>query len=96
MHLFVAISSPSCANYGLRRAALDNKSNVSKETVNTVKQDFYMDDVLKSTESVDEALTLLKELKAVCNDGGFKLTKWSLKQERRREVLREIAIEDHS
>ena len=26
VHLFGAVSSPSCANYGLRRVALDNKS----------------------------------------------------------------------
>ena len=63
------------------------------ETVNSVKQDFYMDDVLKSTESIDEATKLVKELKIVCNDGGFKLTKWS---SNRREVLQEVAIEHRS
>ena len=63
------------------------------EAVNTAKQDFYMDDVLKSTESIDEAIKLVKELKIVCNDGGFKLTKWS---SNRREVLQEVAIEHRS
>ena len=69
------------------------KLYVSKETVNTVKQDFYMDDVLKSTESGHEASTLVKGLKAVYNDGGFYLTQWS---SNRREALQELAIEHQS
>ena len=93
VHLFGAASSPSCANYGLKRAALDNKSNVSKEAVDTVNQNFYMDDVLKSTESVAEAIKLVTELKTVCSDGGFNLTKWSCN---RREVLEEIVTEHRS
>ena len=35
-----------------------------------------MDDLLKSLPSEEDAVTMVKNLIAVCNRGGFKLTKW--------------------
>lgn len=40
VHLFGAVSSPSCASYALRKTADDNKSDFSAETVEAVKQNF--------------------------------------------------------
>ena len=51
VHLFGATSSPSCANFALRRTAEDNQQEFSKEAVNSVKDNFYVDDCLKSVSS---------------------------------------------
>ncbi|XP_006811478.1 uncharacterized protein LOC102806687 [Saccoglossus kowalevskii] len=52
-----------------------------------------MDDGLKSVENVEQAIQLVKELKALCKEGGFNLTKWSSNE---REVLREIPLDDRA
>lgn len=44
--------------------------------VNTVLRNFYIDDCLKSVSSEEEAVQLCQNLKAVCQQGGFNLTKW--------------------
>jgi len=77
VHLFGATSSPSCANYSLRKTAEDNKQDFKPETSETIKRNFYVDDMLKSVKTPGEAITLTKELKAMLNRGGFNLTKWT-------------------
>ena len=52
VHLFSATSSPSCANFSLRWTAKDNQQEFSKDAVNSVKNNFYVDDSLKSVPSV--------------------------------------------
>ena len=48
VHLFGAVSSPSCANYALKETATDNKHKYEKEVIDTVNRDFCVDDLLKS------------------------------------------------
>ena len=54
VHLFGASSSPACANFCLKQAAIDQADVFSTEAVETVQQNFYMDDCLKSV-SLEEA-----------------------------------------
>ena len=61
--LFGAKCSPSCACFAFKRAALDQKSDFSEAAVNTVLKNFYVDDMLKSTATEQEAQELRKELK---------------------------------
>ena len=63
VHLFGAASSPSCANYGLRKTGSDNRSNASLEVAMTLNKNFYMDDCFKSVQSVNDAIKMVKELK---------------------------------
>lgn len=42
----------------------------------TIKHNFYLDDCLKSLPSEAEAITLVRDLTAVCQLGGFQLVKW--------------------
>lgn len=56
VHLFGATSSPSCANFCLRKTAEDWKGYFSEETVNTVLKNFYVDDCLTSVKSLKEAV----------------------------------------
>lgn len=76
VHLFGATSSPSCANYALRRTAQDNSVKSSPEAVDTVLNHFYIDDCLKSVKNAAQAISLYKDLKALCASGGFNLNKW--------------------
>lgn len=46
VHLFGATSSPSCANYALRKTAQDYKGLYNTEVINTVLKNFYVDDCL--------------------------------------------------
>ncbi|KAL4008773.1 hypothetical protein ACER0C_002625 [Sarotherodon galilaeus] len=76
VHLFGATSSPSCASYALRRCAEDNRDQFDSTAIETILQNFYVDDCLKSVGSEDEAVLLFHNLKAACQTGGFRLTKW--------------------
>ena len=60
VHLFGAVSSPSWANFALRRAADDNLQQFDSEAINTVKGNFYVDDCLKSVLGKEEALMILE------------------------------------
>jgi len=73
VHLFGAVSSTSCANVALKKTAIDNQANFSSEAVRTVKQNFYVDDSLKSIDSEEDAIHLSCKL---LKQGGFKLTMW--------------------
>ena len=76
VHVFGATSSPSCANYALKSTADDNKNQFDSEVVDTLRTNFYVDDCLRSTSTEDKAVTLAHELSAICEKGGFHLTKW--------------------
>ena len=76
VHLFGAVSSPACANYALQRTADDNEDNYGTEVAITLRRNFYVDEVLKSASTEDKAIDLVKDVKAVCRNGGFNLTKF--------------------
>ena len=75
VHCFGASSSPSCANFALRKCA-DDKEDCDPEVCKAVKQKFYVDDCLVSVETPEDAVKMAEELKDVCNLGGFRLTKF--------------------
>ena len=76
VHLFGATSSPSCANFALRKCAEDNKQLFNQKVFDTNMHSFYVDDCLASIASEDEAITLYQDLVKLCAKGGFHLTKW--------------------
>ena len=90
VHLFGATSSPSCANFALRKCAEDNKGQFSQEAMDKVLHSFYVDDCLVSVASEEKAVSLYHELIAICAKGGFRLTKWI---SNRRDVLTAIPEE---
>ncbi|XP_028411636.1 uncharacterized protein LOC114534738 [Dendronephthya gigantea] len=77
VHLFGGASSPSCANFALRRTAQDNKAEFDPETTETVERNFYVDDCLKSIPTDPEAVRLANQLRELLARGGFRLTKWT-------------------
>ena len=78
-HIFGATSSPSVAEYALRRTAKDNQSEYSPEAVDAVQRDFYVDDLLKSFPNSERAIEVCKQLQSILARGGFTLTKWMSK-----------------
>ncbi|XP_043191513.1 uncharacterized protein LOC122364821 [Amphibalanus amphitrite] len=92
VHLFGATSSPSCANFALHRTAADNDS-LSREASETIRNNFYVDDVLKSVKDEETAIKLMKDLKAMCALGGFNLTKFNSNSI---EVLQSVPKQDRS
>ncbi|XP_072168946.1 uncharacterized protein [Diadema setosum] len=76
VHLFGATSSPSCASYALRKTAEENQTDFDEEVVSTVRQNFYVDDCLKSVATKEEGQNLIQGLCKLLKKGGFRLTKW--------------------
>jgi hypothetical protein len=60
-HLFGATSSPSVANFCLRRTADDHGKEFDPSVVDTIQRNMYVDDMMKSLKQPDEAVTLVKE-----------------------------------
>ena len=77
VHLFGAVSSPSCSNFALLKTAEDNKGKVKEDVIYTVKKNFYVDDCLKSTPTTNNAITLAQDLRDLLTKGGFHLTQWT-------------------
>ncbi|XP_046341271.2 uncharacterized protein LOC124122193 [Haliotis rufescens] len=90
VHLFGGVWSPSCASYALRRTAEDNSATYEPKVVQTVLENFYVDDCLKSLMSEIETIEHVQNLCSLVSHGGFKLNKWISNS---REVLRSIPEE---
>ncbi|XP_066935322.1 uncharacterized protein [Clytia hemisphaerica] len=91
VHLQGAISSPSCANFALRKTADDNSEKYDPEVTSILKESFYVDDLLKSTTTEEKAKQLLWDTKALCNDGGFNLVQLGSTS---RAIIDTIPVED--
>lgn len=75
-HVFGGTSSPSCANYALRRTANDNKEHFDEFILNTIQRNFYVDDLLKSIPPTEDQRQFTNSIKELCSRGGFNLTKF--------------------
>ena len=93
VHLFGGTWSPSCCTYAMHRTVQDYEHQFSESACETVKRNFYVDDCLKSVDSVEEAVALASELKELLARGGFNLTKWTSNYA---AVLEEIPLSDRS
>lgn len=75
VHLFGAVSSPGCANYGLKYLA--NQNRLSHPVGSQfVAKDFYIDDGVTSTDTVVNAIRLAQEARDICTKGGLRLHKF--------------------
>lgn len=98
----MAVSSPSCACYALRKTEEDNKHKFPAELINTVTHNFYVDGLLKSLPTEEETVLMVKYLMAICKEGGFQLTKWTsdshqvlhaISEEHRSENMNELDLD---
>ena len=86
-HLFGASSSPSVANFCLKKTASIYGTEFDPEVVQSVERNMYVDDLMKSVDTPTTAVRLSTQLRDLLTKGGFRLTKW-LSNDRR--VLAEI------
>ncbi|XP_068735424.1 uncharacterized protein [Montipora capricornis] len=93
VHLFGSTSSPSCANFCIRKTAQYNIGNFSHQVIDTVLKNFYVDDCLKSVQSSCAAIYLRSQLCELRQKGGFRLTKWSCNS---KDVLETIPNADRA
>ena len=89
VHIFGATDSPCAANATLKRTADDNAKDFDPVTIETVKRNFYVDDLLKSVHTPSAAIPLADQLVKLCAKGGFNLTKFESND---RQVLAEIPV----
>ena len=84
-HPFGGVWCASSSTYALRQTVLNlSDHDLVKETVLNA---FYVDDMLKSVKSLDEARQIITGTKRAIESGGFKLTKFVSND---RELLNEI------
>jgi hypothetical protein len=74
-HLFGAKSSPGCVNFALKSAADKFEPEFGTEAANFVRENFYVDDGIKSVPSTEEAIQLIADTQGLCRKGGFNLHK---------------------
>ena len=72
VHIFGGKDSPSCANYAVRRTASDHGSKFDEAVAKCVNRSFYMDDLLKSVETEEEAISIIKQLIELMQIGKFR------------------------
>ncbi len=75
-HIFGGVWSPSAATFALRHHAETHRTDYSELTIDTVLDNMYVDDCLRSLESVDCTIKICHELMDLLDKGGFPLTKW--------------------
>lgn len=75
VHLFGAVSSPGCANYGLKH--LTKEHSISHPVGSQfVTRDFYVDDGVASTDTVEKIVQLAQKAREICSKGGLRLHKF--------------------
>ena len=93
VHLFGVTSSPDCANLALRTAADDGKDDLGVEAASFIKENFYIDDGLRSVPTVPEATKLIKNATEMCMRGSFKLHKFMSNS---KEIVESIPVESRA
>ena len=93
VHLFGGGSSPGCSNFALKRTAGDNEAEFGVKAAETLRKNFYVDDVLKSVPTEEDAIELVHNVKKMCAKGGFNLTKFVSNS---RRVIMSVSPEDRA
>lgn len=58
VHVFGALSSPSCATFALLKTADDHQDKYLEEVTSTIQQNYYVDNCLKAINSAEQAVFL--------------------------------------
>ena len=93
VHLFGATSSPSCANFALRRVATEFGHLYNPIISSIINHNFYVDDCLISLPTAEEAISVYYDLTEILQRRNFRLTKWTTNHS---EVLQSIPATERS
>ena len=89
-HPFGACSSPSIANFALKRTVEDNKMYFTESSCDTMLKSFYVDDCMVSLDTIEDMISNAKDIIKLCLLGGFNLTKFVSTEN---SFLKEISFE---
>lgn len=92
VHIFGAVSSPSCANFALRQVVVDNNAQNSSAG-DVILNNFYVDDMLRSDDDLETVKSTVASVQELCATGGFNLTKFVCNE---REIMDSIPPEKRS
>ena len=79
-HVWGVVSSPYIACRSIREIAKENPTNASNPTLHAIQHCMYMDDLLVSTDTLEEAETIAIESINLLASRGFQLVKWTANQ----------------
>ena len=92
VHLFGATTSSSVSNFALKKTVQFEEDDKVK---NTVESSFYVDDMLASFSSIDEAIETVRKVDCVLSDRGFNLTSYATNSEVVAESLVRERLSNH-
>lgn len=73
--MFGATSSPSVANFCLKKTAeIDEVED--PDIMDAINRNIYVDDLMKSIDTTANTISLVEKLRERLNKGEFRLTKW--------------------
>ena len=75
--LFGAICSPACANYALKSIAKDFRTEENYEAAECLSTNCYVDDLLHSMSTEEEAIKTISDSRAICAKGHLRLHKFT-------------------
>ena len=90
-HLFGGIWCASSSAYALRRTVLDCQPSPLIEQ--TILKSFYVDDMLKSVQNIEQASEIIHGTSRVLEYGGFNLTKFIVNDSK---LLEQISVENRA
>jgi len=93
VHLFGAVSSPGCANFGMNKVADDGEERFGKPAADFVRDNFYVDDGLISVATAVQGKELVSNTVHLCASKGLRLHKFVSNSV---EVLQSIPPEERS
>jgi len=93
LHLFGAVSSPAVANFGLRATAEAGREQFGQTTADSLQNDFYVDDGLRSFATPDNAIDVIRNTKAMCATANLCLHKFASNS---KVVLETLPVEDRA
>ena len=76
VHIFGKVDSPCIANWVIKRTGPDQSSQYENEIIETIKQNFYMDDYLDCFAPQEKAIETVHKVIKILSTGGFRLIKW--------------------
>ena len=76
-HVWGVVSSPYISCLAIRKTAEENHTNASVLTLDTIRNSMYVDDLLFSTHTLEEARTVALESIELLASRGFQLVKWT-------------------
>ena len=91
--LFDAKSSPGCVNFTLKKTAELFEHLHGHDAASFIRDNFYVDDGLKSVATTDEAVKLIVDSQKLCKEGGFRLHKFLSND---KDVIRSVSPDDRA